>query len=169
MADLAAYDAAAWQRLFDYYHPRLYRFAYARTGDQHAAEEVAAEVFVAAAQAIRRYKPGGAPFAAWLYRIARNKTADHLRRRRDRPVISLEAVELAAGAWSGNVDEAADIAVALRRLTRDQQEVIILRFFGDCSLQVAAATLGKSVGAVKLLQHRALQSLRRILTAGGRS
>ncbi len=165
VAALATHDPSAWQELFERYYPRLYRFAYVRTGDASAAEEIAAEAFVAAAKGISRYKETAAPFGSWLYRIARNLTADHLERRR--PVVSLEAIEIVAGAWSGGVEDAADIAKALARLTGDQQEVIVLRFFDDCSLQEAATALGKSVGAVKVLQHRALAALRKHLTAGG--
>jgi len=168
VAALAAHDPSAWQELFERYYRRLYRFAYVRTGDASAAEEIAAESFVAAAKGISRYRETGAPFGSWLYRIARNLTADHLERRRRRPVLPLEAVEIVAGAWSGGVEDAADIAKALARLTGDQQEVIVLRFFDDCSLQEAATALGKSVGAVKVLQHRALAALRKHLTAGGR-
>lgn len=167
VADLAAYDPVAWQQLFDWYYQKMYRFAYARIGNQDAAEEVASEVFAAAAKGIGRYKQTGAPFAAWLYRIARNKTADYLTSHRRHPVISIDLVEVAGGAWTGNVEDAADLATALSHLTREQQEVIVLRFYSDCSLQVAAVALGKSVGAVKVLQHRALTALRKRLTTGG--
>jgi RNA polymerase sigma-70 factor (ECF subfamily) len=165
IAALAALDAGTWRELFDCYYPKMYRFAYTRTGDQHAAEEIAAEVFVAAAAGIGRYKPTGAPFAAWLYRIARNKTADHLNKRH--PASSMTGIDLPVASWAGNVEAAADIRAALSHLTREQQEVVSLRFFSDCSLEVAAAALGKSVGAVKVLQHRALAALRKRLAAGG--
>jgi RNA polymerase sigma-70 factor (ECF subfamily) len=170
IAALVALDPQAWQTLFDGYYQKMYRFAYARTGDASASEEIASEVFAAAASGIARYKPTGAPFAAWLYRIARNLTADHLDRLRRRPSVSLEGVDVPSAAWDGNVEDAADISEALGHLTSEQQEVIVLRFFNDCSLQEAAEALGKSIGAVKLLQHRALAALRRHLTsAGGRA
>ena len=169
LAALAAHDPDAWQSLFERYYDKMYRFAYVRTGDASAAEEIASEVFVAATRGIARYRDTGAPFASWLYRIARNLTADHLDRRRRRPVVALDAVEISAGAWDGAVDDAADIARALAELTKDQQEVLLLRFFSDCSLAETAGAMGKKVGAIKVLQHRALAAMKRKLSAGGRS
>jgi RNA polymerase sigma-70 factor (ECF subfamily) len=158
---LAAHDPAAWQNLFDEYYRKMYNFAYVRTGDTTAAEDIAADVFIAAAKGIASYKPSGAPFASWLYRIARNLTADYLESRRKRPTVALDSIDVASNAWDVGVDDATDIARALTHLTKEQQEVIVLRFFNDCSLQETATAMGKSVGAIKLLQHRALASLRR--------
>jgi RNA polymerase sigma-70 factor (ECF subfamily) len=169
LAALVAHDPEAWQSLFERYYDKMYRFAYVRTGDTSAAEEIAAEVFAGAAKGIARYKDTGAPFASWLYRIARNLTADHLDRRRRRPVVALDAVEVSAGAWDGAVDDAADIAKALSELTKEQQEVLLLRFFSDCSLEETAGAMGKKVGAIKVLQHRALAAMKRRLTLGGRT
>ena len=166
---LAAHDPGAWQSLFERYYDKMYRFAYVRTGDASAAEEIAAEVFVAAAKGIGSYRDTGAPFASWLYRIARNQTADHLDRRRRRPVVNLDAVEIPAGAWDGAVEDAADVAAALKLLTPEQQEVLLLRFFSDCSLEETAGAMGKKVNAIKVLQHRALAAMKRHLTQGGRA
>ena len=166
---LKALDAEAWRELFAAYFNRLYRFAYARTGDAQLAEEIASETFAAAARGIGRYRQTGAPFSAWLYRIARNITADRLEQRRKRPQTSLTDFEgdVEAKGWTAQVEERADIDRCLARLTQEQQDVIALRFFNDCSLIEAAAAMGKSVGAVKLLQHRALSALRKQLTRWG--
>ena len=169
IAALAAHDSGAWQALFDRYYRKMYSFALVRTGDVHAAEDIAAEVFVAAARGIGRYRQTGAPFSAWLYRIARNVTADQVDRRRKQPVVPLDAIDVVSSAWDAGVDDAVDIANALSRLTDEQRDVIILRFFNDCSLQEAAAGLEKSVNATKVLQHRAIAALRRHMTAGGTS
>jgi RNA polymerase sigma-70 factor, ECF subfamily len=168
LAALVAHDPDAWRSLFERYYDRMYRFAYVRIGDTSAAEEIAAEVFVAAAKGIGKYKDTGAPFASWLYRIARNQTADHLKKRRRRPVVNLDAVEISAGSWSGAVEDAADVAAAMRWLTADQREVLLLRFFSDCTLEETAGAMGKKVNAIKLLQHRALAAMKRNLTRGGR-
>ncbi len=161
---LIALDAAAWQELFDRYYRKMYSFAYVRTGDADSAEEIASEVFAAAVKGIGSYRPTGAPFAAWLYKIARNITADHLDRRRRRPQTSLDAVEVESASWTPAIDERTDLARGLKQISREQQEVIALRFVNDCTLEETARALGKSVGAVKVLQHRALRSLRRELT-----
>jgi RNA polymerase sigma-70 factor (ECF subfamily) len=165
---LADLEPMAWQQLFDENFGRMYRFAYARTGDTHVAEDIASEVFAAAAQGIRRYRFTGAPIAAWLFRIARNVTADHLEHRRKRPQTSIDDVEIESPAFAAFVDDATDLRRCVALLSREQQEVIALRFFNDCSLLEAAEALGKSVGAIKLLQHRALASLKKQLTRGGR-
>jgi RNA polymerase sigma-70 factor (ECF subfamily) len=165
---LIALDAAAWQELFEQYHRKMYSFAYVRTGDLNAAEEIASEVFAAAVAGIGRYRPTGAPFAAWLYRIARNITADHLDRRRRRPTASLEGVEIEVSGPALQVERQADLARGIAALTREQQEVISLRYMSDCSLEEAAQAMGKSVGAVKLLQHRAIIALRKQMTRGER-
>ena len=163
VAALIALEPQAWNDLFEGYFRKMYNFAYVRTGDVHLSEEIAAEVFAAAARGIARYRDTGAPIGAWLYRIARNITADYVDRRARRPVVSLDAVQLETDGMALGVENAADLARCVARLTPEQQEVIALRFFNDCSLQEAAAALGKSVGAVKLLQHRALAALRRHL------
>lgn len=163
IAALIALEPRAWQDLFERYYRKMYSFAYVRTGDTHVSEEIASEVFAAAARGISRYRDTGAPIGAWLYRIARNITADHVDRRAKRPVVSIDAVQLETEGMASGVENAADLAQSVARLTAEQQEVIALRFYNDCSLQEAAAAMGKSVGAVKLLQHRALAALRRQL------
>jgi RNA polymerase sigma-70 factor (ECF subfamily) len=165
---LIALDQDAWHDLFEQYFQRMYSFAYVRTGDPHLAEEIASEVFAAAAHSIQRYKPTGAPIAAWLYRIARNITADHWDRKRRRPQTSIEGMELEAASWLPGVERNADLRRALAGLSREQQELIALRFFNDCTLEETARALGKSVGAVKVAQHRALAALRSQLGDGGR-
>lgn len=163
IAALIALEPLAWQDLFERYYRKMYNFAYVRTGDVHVAEEIASEVFAAAARGISRYRDTGAPIGAWLYRIARNITADHVDRRAKRATVSLDALQIESESMTLGVENAADLAKCVARLTREQQEVVALRFYGDCSLQETAQALGKSVGAVKLLQHRALAALRRNL------
>jgi RNA polymerase sigma-70 factor, ECF subfamily len=163
IAALIALEPQAWQDLFEGYFRKMYNFAYVRTGDIHLSEEIAAEVFAAAARGISRYRDTGTPIGAWLYRIARNITADYVDRRAKRPVVSIDAVQFETEGMALGVENAADLAQSVAQLTREQQEVIALRFYSDCSLQEAAVALGKSVGAVKLLQHRALATLRRLL------
>jgi RNA polymerase sigma-70 factor, ECF subfamily len=163
IAALIALEPQAWNDLFERYFRKMYSFAYVRTGDTHLAEEIASEVFAAAARGISRYRDTGAPIGAWLYRIARNITADHVDKRAKRPLVSIDAIQLETDGMARRVENAADLARGIAELTREQQEVIALRFYSDCSLQEAAAALGKSVGAIKLLQHRALAALRRQL------
>ena len=106
---------------------------------------------------------------AWLYRIARNLTADHLEGRRKKPSISLEVVEVESPNWAGQLDERSDLLKGMANLTRDHQEVLLLRFFNDCSVSETAKTMGKNEGAIRVLQHRALRALRRQLKPEART
>lgn len=161
---LKALESQAWQSLFDAYFKKMYSFAYARTGDPQLAEDIASEVFAGAAKGIATYKETGAPIAAWLYRIARNITADALEHRRKRPTVSVDEIEIEAAGWDLQVELKGDLREGMKHLTREQQEVITLRFFNDCSLAESAAAMNKSVDAIKVLQFRALGALRRALT-----
>ncbi len=163
IAALIALEPGAWQDLFEGYFRKMYSFAYVRTGDPQLSEDIASEVFAAAARGISRYRDTGAPIGAWLYRIARNITADNVDRRAKRPSVSIDDIQLETEGMASGVENAEDLAKGVAQLTQEQQEVIALRFNNDCSLQETAAALGKSVGAVKLLQHRALAALRRQL------
>jgi len=164
---LAAFEAEAWESLFEREFPRVYRFAFVRTGSAPVAEDIAAEVFEEAAARIGRYEYRGLPVRAWLFRIARNLTADHLSRSKRRPVLRLGDAEEQPAPAPPDIESLTDVARAMAWLTPEQQEVIALRFISGCDLAETAASLGKSVGAVKLLQHRALQALRKRLEADG--
>jgi RNA polymerase sigma-70 factor (ECF subfamily) len=160
---LAAFDAAAWEFLFERDFQRIYKFAFVRTGDAEAAEDIAAEVFEEATRRIAGFQFRGLPVSAWLFRVARNLVADHLERKRRRPAVSLEREGFVEPAVLSDIESLADIAAAMRDLTKDQQEVIALRFITGCDLTETAAAVDKSVGAVKLLQHRALRSMKKKL------
>ena len=124
------------------------------------AEDIAAEVFAEAAKGIGRYRYRGIPFRAWLYRIARNTIADHLKAQNRRGQVSLEDMEGILEAAPTDLDLRADFVRALNYLNEDQRMVVVLRFVSDCSLREVAEVLAKSEGAIKQLQHRALTILK---------
>lgn len=163
---LAALEEEAWQAVYDEFFLKLRSFAYARTGDLAEAEDIASETLAGAVRGIRSYRDRGLPFGAWLFRIARNVTTDHMRRRRRRPVTTpLEGdIESSPGAFS-NLEQRDELTRALRHLTEEQQTVIGLRFFAELDTEETARSMGKSVASVKGLQQRALASLRRQLSA----
>ncbi len=167
---LAALDADAWNSLFNARFTQVYAFAYARTGDMHLAEDIASEVFSEAARGIGKFRYQGIPVSHWLLRIARNVTSDFLteRKKRGTRFISLEANEWAEGQATESLPDVAawtDLRRAVAGLKREHQEVLILRFVHGLSLAGVAQATGKSVGAVKLLQHRATVILRKRLSA----
>jgi RNA polymerase sigma-70 factor (ECF subfamily) len=154
--------------IYDAFSPELYYFSYRLLGNAQAAEDLVAATFY---RLLRALHAGGGPrehLRAYLYRITHNLAMDHYRRH---PVTMepLEEVKMELPSESDPAQQTEDILVqedvraALWRLTPDQRQVIMLKFLQGLSNQEVAAALDKPVGAVKSLQHRALDALRRIL------
>lgn len=164
-----AFSQEAWAEIYDQHYAKIYDYCYLRTGDRTAAEDLASEVFVEALRGIRRYQYRGIPLSAWLYRIARNLTADYLRRKNRRATVSLREEADHPQLQTPSEAEASalrqDVHEAIQQLTDDQQQVIILRFFQGLSHEETAAIMGRRSGAVRVLQNRALHALRKLLSA----
>lgn len=164
-----AYSQDAWAHIYDRYYPQMVQYCYLRTGNRAGSEDLASEVFLEALKGIRRYRYRGVPLSAWLYRIARNLTADFQRRNARKPTVPLG--EETAHADLQTPDEADssalrhDMRAAIQQLTEDQQQVIILRFYQGLSHEETAAIMGRRSGAVRVLQNRALSALRRLVAA----
>lgn len=167
-----SHDPEAFGELYDRFLDRVYRYLYFRLGDRVEAEDLAEQVFLKAWEAIPRFRWQGRPFLAWLYRLAHNALVDHLRARR--PTTSLDDVERpldlpserASLILNGRLD-ASILAGAIKQLTPEQQQVILLKFSEDLENAQIARILEKREGAIRALQLRALLSLRRILEAQG--
>jgi len=167
----AAGDSAAFADLYDAFAPRVRRFLRHQVGSGDVAEELLQRTFVKMIEALPRYQPRGLPFGAWVFRIARNAVIDH--RRTTRPVISLEA----AAERPANVGDPVALAErgqdrdrlrgALDALPDDQRQVLEWRFFAELSPGETAVLMGRSNGAVRVLQHRALVRLRELLEPAG--
>jgi RNA polymerase sigma-70 factor (ECF subfamily) len=166
-------DAEAFGRIYDMYVDRIYGFVKSRVRNAHDAEDITETVFLKAFEAIKSYDRRGLPFGAWLFRIARNATVDHVRRQGRIPD-PVEDLEVEAGAADTRVDEeaiaSADAVVvreAVASLTDDQADVITCRFLFDMDIRATAKALDRTEGAVKALQHRALRNLARMLEDEG--
>ena len=161
---LASLEPGAWRQLFQEHHQRVYNYAYLRTGNSADAEDIAANVFVEAVKGIDRFQYRGAPVAAWLFRIAHNETVDHLKRRRRTATTSLEnpeAVdELLARDDIGQAEDWRDVREAMGTLKQEYRDVLMLRLVEGQNVAETAALLGKTEGAVKVMQMRALRALR---------
>ncbi|MBI1800447.1 MAG: sigma-70 family RNA polymerase sigma factor [Chloroflexi bacterium] len=164
-------DAGAWAEIYDQYYPRIYAFLLTRVRDRALAEDLAADVFVNALRAIASYEDRGFELAAWLFRIAHNRLTDHLRRTMVRGSDSLDELEeeqdisLLAGQDAEPAHgEAMDLRRALEQLNPTQRQVIHLRFMEGLTSEQVARIMGKSAGAIKILQYRALKTLKRLLT-----
>ena len=161
---LASLEPGAWRQLFQEHHQRVYNYAYLRTGNTADAEDIAANVFVEAVKGINRFQYRGAPVAAWLFRIAHNETIDHLKRRRRTATTSLEnpeaANELQARDDIGQAEDWRDVSDAMGTLKQEYRDVLMLRLVEGQNVAETAALLGKTEGAVKVMQMRALRALR---------
>jgi RNA polymerase sigma-70 factor (ECF subfamily) len=161
IARLQARESVAWAELYDAHHLSIWRYCMGRTGSRDLADDVAAQVFLEALRSIDRFKPQGKPIVAWLYTIARHHAAKALRsRRHEAPV---EVPETADDGIETSVIGALLVTHALASLTKDQRDVVALRFYAGCSTEEIAAALGKKAAAVYSLEARALARLREAL------
>ncbi len=164
-------DPTAFAEIYDRHQPAVYRYIFYRVGDVATAEDLTGEVFVRLVERIDRFRYRGRPLLAWLYTIARNLVTDYYRRAGRFVPLSLEEQLTAGTVGPEEVVEhrlAQDRLVAtMACLTEDQRQVILLKFVEGLDNETVARTLGKSVGAIKALQHRALAALRLTLEQNG--
>lgn len=166
-------DAEAFGCIYDRFADDVFRFASFRLGNTHDAEDVTEQTFMRAFQAIGRYRVRDVPFAAWLFRIARNLVTDHYRRRGRTAIVDIEEVGHVLTVERSTHDEvavrldASALHHAIGELTDAQRNVVLMKFFGGLSNAEVAAALGKNEGSVKSLQHRALATLARLLAEEG--
>ena len=162
-------DPETWAEVYDEYFSRVYRYIALRVGDKTEAEDLAGQVFLKAFESISSFKWRGVPVSAWLFRIAHNQVIDY--RRTSKAKFQLPLDESLAGSDVDPVLEAEKsmdirkVVQAVGQLTQAQREVIELRFAGELSTAEVAKVLGKSQGAVKVLQHSALVALRKRFSA----
>lgn len=159
-------DAAACAMLYDRHYDAVYRYCYYHVGDVNSAQDLTSEVFVRMVKNLDRFDERGRPFLAWLYAIARNLVADSFRRNEHTQVELHEGLALSDESFAHGVERrlmAQDLAAALRYLTEEQRQVILFKFVQDYDTAQVARLMGKSQGAIKSLQHRALAALRRVL------
>lgn len=158
-------DPQAFDRLYRRYVTSVYRYCFGQTGAQVEAEELTAQIFLAALEGIHRYRGRGS-FAAWLFGIARRKCADY---QRSQYRYKEEALEMAAPLPHPGV--APDMTIhrrrilgcllqALEQISPDRREALLLRFWGGLSVRETAVTMRRTQGAVKMLVSRAIADLK---------
>jgi RNA polymerase sigma-70 factor, ECF subfamily len=175
LLQLAQKNAApqAFDGLYLLFADRVFRFLLSRSDDPDLADEVTSQVFVRLIEKVDMYriaeKDNAAIFSAWLYRMAYNKMIDVIRanKRTNSNWVDLEYAENVA---DSNVLEVVDLKIEfelvmqkMQLLNEQQRDVLILRFVEDLSIAETAQIMQKSEGAIKALQHRALETLRRLL------
>jgi len=159
-------DVSAVGELYDRHHESIFRYVLVRVQDRALAEDLTGEVFARMVASLPSYHLRGSPFRAWLYRIAHSRVVDHYRQQRRRPSVSLDYAQSLSDP-EGNPAATVDLKLTLERvqgalagLEPSQRDVVVLRFLLGLSLQEVAQALGKTVAAVKSLQHRGLAALR---------
>lgn len=157
-------DQEMFARLYQTYVDRIYRYVYFRVADDNLAEDITAQIFLKVWEKLDSYQPGQSPFMAWIYRIARNTVIDYYRTKKF--TVSVENVRPVELSHDDEVDEKLDVQVqsqklhaALRELTKEQRQVLILKFVDGLSTTEIAKQLKKKTGAIRALQMRGLQGL----------
>jgi RNA polymerase sigma-70 factor (ECF subfamily) len=171
-------DAEAFGLLYDRYVDTVFRFIAFRVGNRQLAEDLTSDTFLRALQSIGSFRWQGRDLGAWLVTIARNRVADHFKSGRYRLEVSsgdiLDSDREDRGPEGSPeaavLDHITNVALlaAVKRLSPDQQECIVLRFLHDFSVAETARAMGKKEGAIKALQYRSVRALARLLPDGTR-
>jgi len=160
LVEAAKTDPAKFGDLYDAYFEQVYGFIARRVADRTTAEDLTADVFHKALANLRSYEWRGAPFAAWLIRIAANAVADQSKRGA-REVLGADFPEPSGEPNMDGIEERARLFRLVNELPKDQRRVILDRFVDEMSIREIAERLGRTEGAVKQLQLRALENLRK--------
>lgn len=153
--------------LYEEYYDKISRYVYVHIGDRTEAEDIAGEVFLKALESLKSYQERGIPMQSWLFRIAHNMVVDHLRKAAKRKTIPIDTVQIEGGTDPMTVAESniemERVARAMEQITKEQREVLRLRFFGGLTSKEAGSILNKSDGAVREMQRAAIENLRKLL------
>jgi RNA polymerase sigma-70 factor, ECF subfamily len=164
-------DAEAFGSLYDRYVDVVYRYVYYRVSNKSLTEDMVSETFLRALRRITSFTWQGRDFGAWLVTIARNLIADHFKSSRYKLEVTtgemLDADKTTEGPENEVLDNLTNVTLleAVRMLGAEQQECVVLRFLQGFSVTETALAMGKTDGAIKALQYRAVQSLKRLLPA----
>ncbi len=164
-------DAESFGILYEKYAGSIYKYLFVHLGNVEDAEDITVEVFLRAWNALPGYDQRGYPFRAFLFRIARNLLVDQYRQHRtvselDERFKDENLIDLEQAAVEQVEDEL--IRKSLREIHPDYRHVLMLRFFGGLSLLEIAKVMKRSENAVRVLQHRALKALRKLVTVEGK-
>lgn len=180
IVEQAKTDPLAFGRLFDAHYDQILSYVLHRTADVYVAQELTSTVFYNAMKGLHKYRWRGIPFSAWLYRIASNEINAHFRRRARAPAVELDEdsdipLEKPIAEADAEIIEAQktvaektlflELHSAISALDSKYQDVIVLHYFEGKALQDIGEIMGKTVGSVKTLLHRARNQLRTRLTA----
>jgi RNA polymerase sigma-70 factor, ECF subfamily len=167
-------SAHAFALLYDRYVDQIFGYVYHRVGHRQTAEDLVSDVFLRALRRISTFKWQGVDFGAWLMTIARNRVHDHFKSAKFRLEATVEEVfDTPVQNSDDNPEQALlssdltqQVHDAIRQLKGEQAEVLYLRFIQHLNVAETAAVMGKTDGAIKALQYRALKSLAKLVPEG---
>jgi RNA polymerase sigma-70 factor (ECF subfamily) len=160
-------DAAAFGDLYERYLDAIYHYVFYRVDGRHLAEDLTETTFLRAWEALDTHPPQEGAVRSWLYRIAHNAVVDHYRARKEQ--VGLEAAaslpdpQESPEAETARRERAEMLKRAMRQLTEDHQQVLTARFIVGLSHGETAVVMSRSEEAVRALQYRAIQALRKRL------
>ena len=161
LVDAAKRDRSRFAELYELHFERVYAFIGRRVQNRAEVQDLTSEVFRKALEGIERFEWRGVPFAAWLYRIATNAISDHRRKSaREAGSPDLEDKPAPNSASIDTIENRAALYRLVKDLPADQRRVIEMRFADEKGIREIAQALGRTEGAVKQLQFRAIQGLR---------
>jgi RNA polymerase sigma-70 factor (ECF subfamily) len=164
LIEAAQRDRSRFAELYENNFDRVYAYVARRVRDRDEAQDLTADVFHSALANLARFEWRGAPFSAWLYRIAANAIIDRSKSSSRRATSEVEVEDLPGVAETGaeldEVERRARLFKLVERLPIDQSRVIVMRFAEQKSIREIATALARSEGAIKQLQFRGLQNLR---------
>jgi len=161
LVEAAQRDPRRFVELYESHFERVYAFALKRTGRREEAEDVTSEVFHRALSNIGKFEWRGAPFAAWLFQIAANEISNRRQRATREHGKAIAGEPEANDPRADEIEERARIFRLVDKLPEVQRQVVKMRFAEEKSIREIACALGKTEGAVKQLQFRALEELRK--------
>jgi len=158
-------DFGAFGELYSIYIDRIYRYVFYQVKDKMTAEDLIEEIFMKAWKAVGSYRGKGQAFSSWLYRIAHNYMIDELRKSRKHVSLEQETTAIV-----GNPEQEPEeklirqeLLEAISCLRHNQKQVIILKFLEGLDNREIGQVMGKSQGAIRIMQMRALTTLRQML------
>lgn len=162
-------DVQAYGEIYNRYMVKIYRFYCAHLDNPHDAEDLTEEVFLRVWRALSTYEEKGIPFYALLFQVARNGLIDFYRRSvQSKQLVSIDDVSIPdIGTDPGEIllknFRHKELREAMKELREDYRTVLSLRFLSGFSPEETAKAMGRSQGAVRVLQHRALAALRELI------
>ena len=164
-------DTGAFGRLYDIYADRIYRHIYYRTGNVEDARDMTQEGFIKEWKALPKYQRTKTPFLGWLYTISHNRVIDYYRTKKDHAYINDDIIIADNGVSPEDLVEAQftrqEVRKAILQLPEEQQQVIIMSFIDGFEYSRIAETLHKTEGNIRVIVHRALKEMRKIMGRAG--